>query len=283
VALTEDEEFELLSLERERAMSHKQPQKPDWKQLVTNAAKDSFRVPARAMKNLATRPDQQANLMPFLMGTVGGISPIPGGATMGTMAGQGIRDLTLKTLNKPVPGIMQHGLELGGAAVGDIAAIPYVKGKIYGGQIGKAEEAAGILTRGPIKAVTPGSVGETLNNLEAQIDAGAINTPQAAQDAQAVMSQVYKNPKIYEQTSEISVQAQRVGEKVSKILNNPQMVPGRAVPNAAYSKAMTIPNQLEKVWKTVPWQLKLGLGIGGGVTPTVAAYQLIKKLLGGQQ
>lgn len=249
--------------------------KTDWKKVIGTAAKESFTRPAAYAKDLGTNPVSMANAMPGLIGIAGGLSPIPGGATMGTAVGQGMRDLALKTLKKPVPGLMQHGIELGGAALGDIAAIPAMKRAHYGGQIGKAEEAAGVVTRAPTKAVTPGSVGQTLNDLEAQLDAGTINSPQAAKDAKAVISQIYKNKKIYEQTGEISVQAQRVSKKVQDVLN--QMIPGRAGPAQAMGKAMTIPRAIGKGYGSLPWSVRRGAegAMGAGI-----GWEIIKKLLG---
>lgn len=245
--------------------------KNDWRQLITSSAKESFTRPARAMKDLFTNPQTMANAMPALLGTVGGVSPVPGGATIGTATGQGVRDLALTGLKKPIPGLMQHGLELAGAALGDIAAVPALKKGYYGGQIGQAEKAAGLMTRAPTKAVTPGSVGETLNNLEAQIDAGTINTPQAARDAKSVVNQIYKNPKIYESTSDIKVQAARVAKKTQNLLN--QMVPGRLAPSQAMGRAMTIPNALKKGYMSMPWALRHGAEAALG-------WETIRKLLG---
>jgi len=194
---------------------------------------------------------------------------------MGTAAGQGIRDLSNKALGQPIPGLLQHGAELGGAAIGDATAIPFAKAKRFGNAIGDAEKAAGVVTRAPLKAVTPGSVGKTLNELETAIDAGKINTPQAAKDAKAIVSQVYKNPKIYEQTGEISVQAQRVSKKVQDLIN--QMIPGRAEPAGQMASAMKIPNAIKKTYMSLPWAVRHGAEATAG---GALGWQGIKKLLG---
>lgn len=254
--------------------SQPQEQEPDWKGVVGSAVKNAFVKPSSFVRDLGTNPETMANAMPPLMSAAGGLSPIPGGATMGMGAGQGIRDLALKTMNKPVPGLMQHGMELGGSALGDIAAIPAMKAAHFGGQIGKAERGTGVITRAPTKAVTPGSVGQTLNDLEAQVDAGTINTPQAAKDAKAVVSQIYKNPKIYEQTGEISVQSQRVSKKVQDLLN--QMIPGRQGPAQAMGKAMTIPNKIKGLWKDTPWAIKRGAQGAAGVLGVEELYRLLR-------
>jgi len=244
-------------------------------QTVKNSVIDMFKKPAMVAKDVGTNPQTMANLMPSLLGTAGGVSPVPGGATLGTAAGQGIRDLALKGLGKPAPGMMQHGLELGGAAAGDVMAIPYMKGKVYGGQIGNAEKAAGVITRAPTKAVTPGSVGETLNNLEAQLDAGTIKTAQEAKDAKAVINQIYKNPRIYEQTSDIKVQAARVAKKTQDLLN--KSIPGRLDPSQALAKSQVIPNLIKKNYMAMPWAVRHG---AEGAASAGLVWEVIKKILG---
>lgn len=252
----------------------KQPQ-TNYTQMIGDAIKHTITRPAAFAKDLGTNPVTMANAMPTLLGGLGGVSPFPGGATLGTGLGQGIRDLALKTLDKPVPGLMQHGLELGGSALGDVVAIPGIKSKIFGGLIGDAEKGAGVVARGAEKAITPGSVGQTLRDLEAQIDAGTLSTAQGAKDAKEIVDQIYMNPKIYEKSPGINVQAARVSKKVQFLLN--RMIPGRAGPAQALGKAMTIPNKIEKGWEAIPWAVKKGLqgAVGAGI-----GWEGMKKLLG---
>lgn len=245
--------------------------KTSLKNVVSKSAQDIFKKPFAYAKNLGTNPEAMASAMPALMGTVGAFSSVPGGATAGTAIGDIIRDLALKGIKKPIPSLAQHGLELGGAAIGDIAAIPFAKKAYYGPKIGAAERAAGVITRAPTKAVTPGSVGETLGNLEAQLDAGTIHTPQEARDAKAVISQIYKNKRIYEQTPEINVQAARVSRKVQDLLN--KLVPGRLAPSEAMGKALTIPNAIKDVYTGLPWPIRRGAEAALG-------WETIRKLLG---
>lgn len=251
----------------------------NYKQVVGSAIKNMFQRPAMAAKDLGTNPQTMANAMPSLLGVAGGASPIPGGATMGTAAGQGIRDLALKGLGKPVPGMIQHGLELGSSVLGDVAALPFAKGKIFGGQIGQAEKAAGAIARGAEKAITPGSVGQTLRDLEAQIDAGTITTAQGAKDAKEIIDQIYMNPKIYEKSPGINVQSARVSQKVQKLIN--EMVPGRAGPAQAFRKSQTIPNLIGRGVKIIPPRVRAGIGYGTGFgAPVVAIEEIVRRLLG---
>lgn len=256
----------------------------DWKGAVSRSVKDMFQKPAAYAKDLGTNPETMARTIPPLMSTVGGISPVLGGSTMGMAVGQGIRNLALKGLGKPIPSGLQHAGELGGSVLADLIAVPAMKRSYYGGQIGKAEKAAGLVTRAPNKAVTPGTVGKTLNELEAELNDmqraigkgpfGGLpkeSLAQPAKDAKAIVSQIFKNPKIYEQTPEINVQAARVSQKAQDLIN--RAVPGRLGPSQAMGKAMTIPNMVERGYQKIPWQAKLGL-LGGGVDA------VIRKLLG---
>ena len=218
-------------------------------------------------------PKNELKNLPLFAGGITAAAGIPLGALLGTGGGQILRGIGNKVFNQPQQSPLQIGGELGGAALTDIIALPAIKKAYYGGKIGEAEEAAGVITRAPTKAVTPGSVGETLNDLEAQIDAGTINTPQAARDAKAVVNQIYKNPKIYEQTSDIAVQSQRVSSKVQDLLN--KIVPGRLEPSQAMAKAMVVPNAIKKGYMALPWALRHGAEASFG-------WQILKKMMGMQ-
>lgn len=251
-------------------------QPPDWQGIVGNAVGNAFMQPGTITRKLASDPIAQAKALPPLAGMGGAISGIPGGTTMGTGLGRALSDAALTSYGRKdlIPSAMQHGTELVLAGLGDIAPIPLMHKAARGAEIGALEDATGIVTRGATKAVTPGSVGETLNNLEAQLDAGAINTPQAAKDAKEVVDQIYRNPNIYEKSNGISVQAQRVSAKVQKTLNS--MVPGRELPAQQMATAMTIPNKLGDIYKSVPKTVRYGIGaLGGGAL----IDEIVKKLI----
>lgn len=258
----------------------------DWPKVVGQSVKDMFQKPAAFAKNLGTNPETMANAMPTLGGLGGAVMMPWGGSTVGTGAGQAVRDVALKTLGKPVPGLLQHGAELGTAVLGDVAPVPFMKKSYFGGQIGKAEQAQGIVARGATKAVTPGTVGETLNNLESQLDAGLLNNPQSIKDAKEIIDQVYANPRIYEKSPGINVQAARLASKVQRAMNGPKvgpaLIPGRGEPSQAMAQAMTIPRNINKAYQAIPSSVRKGIGYGTGVGAAGgASFELIKRLLGG--
>lgn len=249
---------------------------------IGQAAKDVFTKPAAAISDLATNPETMANAMPAVLGTAGAVAPVPGGATMGTAAGQGIRDLALKTLNKPVPSVGQHALELGGAAVGDVAAIPGIKAKIFGGQIGDAEKAAGVVTRAPLKLPTAGNVGTALDELEGtlkqSLSSGVPLGPQSARDAYAVANYVAGNPNIVGKSNEIAVQAARVRSMAQAAMN--QAIEGRGAPAAAYASSQTIPNAIGSVAQGVK-KLPIWAQAAGGTAASILGLDALKHALGG--
>lgn len=232
------------------------PSKPDWRQLIGTAAKESFGRPASFAKDLGTNPVTMARALPYAAGMAGAVSGIPMGTTMGTALGRGISDVALSGLKKPeyIPSGLQQGAEIAGAALGDVAAVPFMHKARLGKQIGQAEQAAGVMTRAAPKAITPGSVGETLNTLEAQIDAGTINTAQGAKDAKEIVDQIYMNPKIYEKSPGINVQSARVAKKVQGLMNS--MIPGRGQAASQMATAMKVPNMIQRGWRAAPWPLK---------------------------
>jgi hypothetical protein len=259
------------------------PQQPSFGSQVMDAAKASFQVPAQAAEDLATNPVTMAKALPPLMGVAGAVSPIPGGATLGTVGGRQISNEALRLLGHPedIPSTAKQVGEGVLAGIGDAGVIPAVKGNIYGGQIEDAEKAAGIITRGATKAVTPGNVGQTLNDLEAQIDAGTITDPQTARDAKEVVDQIYNNPHIYEKSPGIQVQSARVSGKVQGLLN--QLTPARAAPAAAFGTSQTIPDAIGSAWQAVPQSIKKGAGYGTGIVGAGdLLYNAISKILGGR-
>lgn len=279
--MNENEEFEF----RARSEKEAQSQQPNWKGIVGNAIKSSIQKPLAYAKDLGTNPESMANAMPGLLGTAGlGVMPW-GGGTAGTAIGQGIRAGALTALGKKdqIPPMLDindkfpfvHGQipELGLAALGDVAAIP-LKRNMLGRKIGVVEKNADVLARGAEKAITPGSVGQTLRDLEAQIDAGTINSAQGAKDAKEIVDQIYMNPKIYEKSPGINVQSARVSQKVQKLLN--EMIPGRAEPAKEMAKVMQVPNMIQRGWRATPWAVKKGAQGAAGVLGVEELYRWLK-------
>lgn len=271
MALSESEELELLELEAEAAKSegkekatYQQPTyTPDLgdvaSQAVAGAGSEALMRSGSAMRGLMSDPVTQAKALPPLAGLVGAISPVIGGATMGTVGGRQLSNAALRAYGKPeeIPSATSQVVEGLTAAAGDVLAIPAIKRAHYGGKIGAAEGAAGVVTRAPDRLPTAGSVGEYMTNLEAQIDSGVLNTPQAARDAVAGMRYINQNPNIVGKSSDIAVQAARVGAKAQKILN--ATVPGRAEPAQALAKSQAIPNFISHQWGKIPSIVRKGI------------------------
>lgn len=238
---------------------------------VKSAVRDMFKKPAVAAADLATNPRTMANALPAVAGAAGAVSPIPGGATMGTVGGRQISNAVLKGLGHPedIPSPMNQVLEGGLAAAGDVLPIPAIKAKVFGNQIGDAEKAAGVITSAADKYPTSGSVGEFLNTLESQIDNGTLTDPNTIKKAKDAVDFIHQNPNIVGKSNAINVQSARVASKVSGLINDPNIIPGRAAPSAAFANSQVIPDALRKVWDVIPPKARAailtGLGIGGGV------------------
>src|SRR5690349_9894674 len=72
----------------------------DYKQVIGSALKSSIQKPLSFAKNLGTNPVAMAQAIPPLAGAAGAMSPIPGGATLGTVGGRQISNEALRLLGK---------------------------------------------------------------------------------------------------------------------------------------------------------------------------------------
>lgn len=273
MALSETEELELLQLQKQKA-SVQEAQKPpiDWRQVIGSSAKGAFTRPAAFAKDLGTNPVTMANAMPAALGTLGGASPVPGGGTMGTAAGQGIRDLALVALKKPVPSGMQHAGELGLSVLGDAVAIPKMKSAYFGSKIGEAEKAFPGMA--DVVKEAPPSQARTAVKLAQQLK-GQDLSPLEAKRFQPAMSSVYEKGIPFQKAfKQYSSDFQGASSAVSKGLNK---IPGRAEPAAAMAKAMTVPNALrdarQAIWQNpvlrrLIYAVLTGAGIGEGAKLT---------------
>lgn len=248
-------------------------EKTDWKGVVGSAVKDSFQKPARYLKDLGTNPESMAHAMPGLMGAAGGLSPVPGGATIGTGAGQVVQDIALSALKKPIPSGLQHGLELGGAAIGDISAIPAIKSAHYGAQIGQAEKAAGL---GNIVKEAPPSGMRTAVKYVQSLKGKPFMSVQEARSIKPALQTIWD--KGWLRGTEYEADLFKVQTKINKLLNQ---IPGRAEPVAAMGKAMTIPRMISKGYKAIPSQFKRGASYGTGAAAAgMSVYEIMKKIMG---
>lgn len=236
---------------------------------VKQAASDVFTKPASAIVDLGTNPETMANAMPPVLGTAGAMMPVPGGATMGTAAGQGIRDLALTALKKPVPSLLQHGLELGGAALGDVTAIPAINRSRIGNEIGAVERTAGVPPPQQIPSLPKPMAGQPVSG-------GLDNTIQAVERAKSegmgsptfwkqIKDQVdsfYGLGKDVKLTDLDKGKLKYLSAQVQNGLNN--AVPGRAPLAADLARSQLIPNAIGNTVRSVPTWGKLALtGLGG--------------------
>lgn len=254
-----------------------QQDKPSMMSRVGTAAKEVFTKPTDYAADLATNPISMAKALPPLLGTAGAISPIPMGATLGTIGGRQLSNEALHLLGKSdqIPSTQSQVREGGLALLGDTLAIPAVKRSIFGSQVGEAEKAAGVITRAPDKLPTAGNVGETLNTLESQLTNGTITDPQTARDAYAITRYINSNPNLVGKSSEISVQAARVGKLAQETLNN--LVPDRMGPAMALKGAMVVPNAIENRLESIPPWLRKGILLGLGFSGVKKGVELLGK------
>lgn len=236
---------------------------------LKHVANDVFTKPAAFAKDLATNPVTMANAMPPLLGTAGAMMPVPGGATMGTVAGQGIRDLALKGLKKPVPSLLQHGLELGGAALGDVTAFPAINRARIGNEIGNVESMAGVPPPQQIPSLPKPMAGQPVSG-------GLDNTIQAVERAK---SQGAGSPTFWKQIKDQVDSFYGLGKdvkltdldrgklkylsaQVQKGLN--AAVPGRGPLAADLARSQIVPNTIGNVTRSIPWWGKAAATAVGG-------------------
>lgn len=250
---------------------------------IPSAVKRMFTRPAAYLKDLGTNPESMANAMPSLMGAAGGIAPIPGGMTGGTAIGQGLRDSALDALGKPVPSGWQHAGELAGSAAGDVVAIPAVKAKIFGKQIGRLEKAAGVPGAEDIESTPMNlgqkSIGEYVNDAIRSVkDSGGQGVPEYWLKLKDQVDRIYEAGK---QTGLTTLDNRRLAwlnKSIQKGLNT--SVPGRAGPSAALASSQKIPNILSSMGKAIKRMPPL-MKTAGGAALGVAGWDALKHALSG--
>lgn len=274
-----------------------QEQPTDYKQIIGDSIKNMFQKPAAFAKDLGTNPTTMANMMPSALGMAGAMSPIPGGATMGTAMGQGVQSGALRLLGKKdqIPPWLEidkqfpyvHGKipELGLAALGDVAAIPAMKKSYYGGQIGKVEKAAGVPPPQDITSIPMAKGEKTLG----EFINGAVDSVKGSQGRgtasywKQIKDQI---DRIYEMGAQEKLtgldrgRLRWLNQQVQGGLN--QAVPGRAGPAGALAQSQTIPNGISRVYRAIPGPMKAGAAYGTGATAAgISLIGLVKHLLGG--
>lgn len=264
-----------------RGVSVDQP--VDYKQVVGSAIKNSFVKPAAFAKDLGTNPESMANMMPALLGTVGGISPVIGGATLGTGAGQGLRDAALGAMNKPIPSGWQHAGELGMSALSDVAAIPTIKKGVFGRQIGAIEKAQGVPPAQDIPSIPMATgaktTGEFINDAVSSVkSSGGKGTPEYWLQIKDQVDRIYKLGKTEGLTRLDNGRLKWLSKTVQEGLN--AAVPGREVPAQALADSQLIPRTLKRAYKATPDAVKKAVGIAGLGAAGHTGWSVISKLLG---
>lgn len=225
---------------------------------------------AKAMWDiLPQNPKNLLNNLPLATGGIGAVSPIPFGATAGTALGQGARDLILKGLHKPLPSGLQHSLELGGAALGDVTAFPSINRSRIGSQIGEVEARVGVPPPQQIPSLPKPMAGQPVSG-------GLDNTIQAVERAK---SQGAGSPTFWKQIKDQVDSFYGLGKDVKltdldkgklKYLSAQVQqglnaaVPGRSSLAADLAKSQVVPNAIRNVSRSIPWWGKAAATAVGG-------------------
>lgn len=255
----------------DEALDQQQPQQPDSSMgdVALQAAKEAVLAKGTSTRALATDPITQAKALPALAGTIGGMSPIPGGATLGTMGGRLLSDAALASYGRKeeIPSIAQHVAEGALSAAGDVMAIPYMKKSIYGKQIGKAEQAAKVPPPQDIKSLPrPVGVQGISNTIDDTI--GMVKSPEVNKDP-VFWKQLKDQVDFFYQRGRDEVLSKGDRAKLAWLSSTVQdglntTIQGRAEPAAAMAKAMTIPNKIKGAYQMLPRRARIGMEYFGG-------------------
>lgn len=238
-------------------------------QQVKDAAQDAFKIPAEDAMDLATNPVTQAKALPPLAGIAGAISPIPGGATLGTVGGRQISNEALRLLGHPeaIPSAGSQVIEGALAGAGDIAAIPAIKKSVFGNQIAAAEEASGVPQPQDIPSLPKPKAGEAVSGgIDSAIDsvrsANGQGTPTYWKQIKDQVDAFYNSGKDMKLSNLDRAKLAWLNGQVQSGLN--ASVPGRAAPAAALASSQTIPNAISNTVSSIPWWGKAAItGVGG--------------------
>lgn len=218
---------------------------------------------------LPQNPKNLVNNIPLATGAIGGVSPVPFGATAGTAIGQGARDLILKGLNKPIPSGLQHGLELGGAALGDVTAFPAMNRSRIGSQIGEVEARAGVPPVHQIPSLPKPASGEPvsggIDNAIAAVErakAQGAGSPVFWKQIKDQVQHFYALGKNTKLSDLDQGKLTYLNAQVQKGLN--AAVPGRGPLAADLARSQIVPNAIRKVSRSVPWWGKAAATALGG-------------------
>lgn len=222
--------------------------------------------PDTVIQDLETNPVTQAKAVVPLAGTLGAMSPIPMGTTIGTVGARKLSNAALDAYGRPEE--KPSGLEQAGEAAlslaGDAFAVPGIKSKLAGKAIGEAEGAAGITQDTIRRLPPPGSIRTAvvlLNKLKDKLLAKEI-TPLAAREIKPALDTIAT--KGWLKGTEYMSDFGHVSNQVTKLVNE---IPGRGEAASQMRSAKFIPNLAKKTWNAIPNPVRRGFGyaVGGGL------------------
>jgi hypothetical protein len=239
--------------------------------VAVDAVKEATFQPGTNTNDLLTNPITQAKALPSLMGATGAVTGIPMGGSLGTGIGNLISDAALKAYGRPdqIPSTKSQVLGTAGAAIGDLAPVPAMNRKIFGGQVGEAETAAGVPPPQDIPSLpkpsagqpVSGGIDDTINAVKRANEQGA-GSPVFWKQIKDQIDSFYNLGKDAKLTTADSNKLAWLNGAVQNGLN--ASVPGRAAPAASLAMSQTVPNAIAGASKAIPWWGKaIGSAVGG--------------------
>jgi hypothetical protein len=261
----------------------------DWKGVVGSAVKSAGMMPGTIpnklmVPSLANAPDQ-AKALPPLASAVGGIMGGPMGMTKFGEPARALSDMALASygMKDKIPSPMAHLGELGGNLLGDVIALPAIKKKIYGSQIGKVEKMAGVPPPQDIRSLPrPGGTQSVSTTIDEAVDSvkgsEMRGTPTFWKQIKDQVDWIYERGKSEALSKGDKAKLAWLNGQVQKGLNI--SIPGRAGPAAALAESQVVPNAIGRSVRMLPPKFRAGLGYGAGFgAPVVAIEELVRRLL----
>lgn len=244
---------------------------PDFGQVVKDALNEAHMGNGSKLRDLMIDPITQAKALPYLTGTAGAVSGIPGGTTLGTVGGRQISNEALRLYNRPdlIPSTGSQVKEGLLSAAGDVTAIPAINRKIFGSAVGQAERGAGMPD--PFKnpeaypsLPRPGGPAPVTNSIDEAVkmlsDPTVEKSPVFFKRLQDQIKWLYSLGKDQKLSDLDKIKLASLSDTAQNGLN--ASISGRAGPAASLAMSQTIPNAISKVTRSVPWWAKAALLAG---------------------
>lgn len=233
------------------------------KDVVSDAVSNATFQPGSTTAKIMSDPITQAQVLPTIAGTTMGAMGVPMGSSLGTGGGHLLADAALKSYGRPdlIPSTKSQVIGTGAAALADLTAIPALNRKIYGGQIGAMEDAAGVPPVQEIPSLPKPKAGDPvsggIDSAIASVDSansGGGGTPTFWKQIKDQIDNFYNLGKDIKMTDLDEGKLKYLSAQVQKGLN--ASVPGRAVPSASLAMSQKVPNMISSVGKAIPWWVK---------------------------